>query len=393
MKRIAILFNGDICNRKGYTNAVLERAKRLREHGGYCVDVYCLGTYDYWLVRKLRHSVKTEQVESVEVDGLTIKMIWMPFSLIDYTLSVKLNTGKIIEQLFLRQVISRIKSYDLIVAHSTVPGEVAMKASQQYDVPYVITWHGSDIHTSPFINRRYMATVKKIMCGAMSNLFVSKALRETAYKFSNNIPNAEISYNGASDEFRTFTDEERREVRAKYGVKENEKIVGFVGGLVPVKNADKLPEIFRSIANGCENVKFWIIGDGKLRGVIESKLQNLPISIDCKLFGNQPTAKMPELMNCVDLLVLPSENEGLPLVTVESLRCSTNVVAANVGGISEVIGQKNVINHGEDFVDRFSRRCIEALSNGEPAPKLSKLFDWDTIVENEIDIYNKILKI
>ena len=56
---------------------MLERAKRLREHGGYCVDVYCLGTYDYWLVRKLRHSVKTEQVESVEVDGLTIKMIWM----------------------------------------------------------------------------------------------------------------------------------------------------------------------------------------------------------------------------------------------------------------------------------------------------------------------------
>ena len=98
-------------------------------------------------------------------------------------------------------------------------------------------------------------------------------------------------------------------------------------------------------------------------------------------------------MNCVDLLVLPSENEGLPLVIVEALRCSTNVVAANVGGISEVIGQENVVNHGDDFVDRFSRRCIEVLRSCEPAPGLSKLFDWDTTVENEIEIYNKILKI
>lgn len=393
MRRVAIIFNGDIHDRKGYTNAVLERAKRLSAHSEYCVDVYCLSTYDHWLVRTLRNSDKVERVDSVEVDGLTINMIWLPFSLLDYILSIKLNMGRMVEPLLIKQEISRFKNYDLISAHSTVPGELALKVNRQYGVPYTTTWHGSDIHTSPFINRCYRSLVTKIMRGAVANMFVSKSLCETAYKFNPQIPMAEISYNGASEEFRRFVAEERRAVRSRYEIREDERVVGFVGGLVPVKNADKLPEIFQYIAKSCERVKFWIIGDGKLRDAIESKLRVATPMIDCKLFGNQPTSIMPELMNCIDLLVLPSKNEGLPLVTVEALRCATNVVATNVGGISEVIGSENVVDRGDDFVDRFGYRCVAVLNNKESAPELPKQFDWDVIVKKEIDIYDKILKI
>ena len=393
MRSIAIIFNGDIHDRKGYTNAVLERAKRLSASGNYSVDIYCLGSYDHWLVRKLRHSAKSKFEDCVEVDGLTIKMIWLPFSLIDYIFSIKMNMGRLVEPLLIRMVANRFKNYDLICAHSTVPGELALRVNRMYGVPYTTTWHGSDIHTSPFINRSYRALVTKIMRRAHANLFVSKALCEMAHKLNSKIPNADISYNGASAKFCRLTAEERIAVRSRCGVKRGERVVGFVGGLVPVKNADKLPEIFQYIAKSCERVKFWIIGDGKLRDAIESKLRVETPMIDCKLFGNQPTSIMPELMNCIDLLVLPSKNEGLPLVTVEALRCATNVVATNVGGISEVIGSENVVDRGDDFVDRFGYRCVAVLNNKESAPELPKQFDWDVIVKKEIDIYNKILKI
>ena len=393
MRRVAIIFNGDLRDRKGYINAVLERAKRLSRRSEYCVDVYCLSTYDHWFVRKLRHSDKVERVGSVEVDGLTINMIWLPFSLLDYILSIKLNMGRVVEPLLIKQEISRFKNYDLISAHSTVPGEVALWVNKQYGVPYTITWHGSDIHTSPFINSNYKTLVTKIMRGAVANMFVSKALCETAYKFNPQIPMAKISYNGASEGFRRLTAEECRAIRAMYGVEEGEKVVGFVGGLVPVKNADKLPEIFHYIAQRIKNVKFWIVGDGMLRGTIESKLKNRYPKLDCRLLGNQQTDKMPALMNCIDVLVLPSENEGLPLVAVEALRCATNVVASNVGGISEVVGECNVVNHGERFIERFGERCVEILKNEEPAPELPKQFDWDVVVAAEENLYNLILKI
>ena len=60
-------------------------------------------------------------------------------------------------------------------------------------------------------------------------------------------------------------------------------------------------------------------------------------------FGNQPSSVMPDIMNCIDVLVLPSLNEGLPLVCAEALSCGAAVVGSDVGGIAEVIGSDNVV--------------------------------------------------
>ena len=70
---------------------------------------------------------------------------------------------------------------------------------------------------------------------------------------------------------------------------------------------------------------------------------------------------MPALMNCVDVLVLPSLNEGLPLVCAEALKCGANVVGSDVGGIAEVIGHQNVVPHGPDFVPQFAKKVVAML--------------------------------
>ena len=60
-------------------------------------------------------------------------------------------------------------------------------------------------------------------------------------------------------------------------------------------------------------------------------------------FGNQSSPVMPDIMNCIDVLVLPSLNECLPLVCAEALSCGAAVVGSDVGGIAEVIGSVNVV--------------------------------------------------
>ena len=392
MKSIAIIFNGNLSDRKGYVNAVLERTKRLSRHEEYRIDVYCIGEYDHWLTRQLRNSVKSDRQDIVVIDGMKIRMLWIPFSLIDYFLSVKLNIYKVIEPFFLNRYISIFKNYDLICAHSAVPGNFAMKINNRYNVSYVVTWHGSDIHTDPFINQNYQKMVIKIMRHASANLFVSKNLLETAYIFNPEIPNAKISYNGSADEFRKLPKNERHLLRQKYGIETTDKVVGFVGGLTPIKNADKLPELFYYISHCGKPIKFWVIGDGKLRNLIESKLKDEYPNLDYRLFGNQPPEKMSDLMSCLDLLVLPSKNEGLPLVIVEALSCAINVVASNVGGIREVVGEQNVINHGDGFVERFGDRCIDILVNEERTSELPKQFNWNLIVDKELMLYKSILE-
>lgn len=392
VKKIAILFSGDIRDRKGFMNAVLERTKRLCVLPQYSVDVFCLSTFDHLFARKLRHSNKIEQCNTIEVEGITINMLWIPFSILDYVLSVKLHSGKLIEPLLLRRLLPTFRNYDLISAHSVTAGMIARMVNGRYGVPYSVTWHGSDIHTEPFLNKSYRNTVCKVVKRASANLFVSKALLSTAKQLFSVLPNASVSYNGASKKFYTYTADEKASVRAKYGVNADEVVVGFVGGLVPIKNVDKLPCIFNTINSSCRKVKFWVIGDGKLRQNIEQQLHSSYADVDCVMFGNQSPKIMPELMNCIDLLVLPSQNEGLPLVIVEALSCGANVVASDVGGIKEVLGASNVVALGDNFAERFGARCSEIINGTEAIPGLATDFDWATTIERELTVYNEIMK-
>ena len=84
-------------------------------------------------------------------------------------------------------------------------------------------------------------------------------------------------------------------------------------------------------------------------------------NVQVTFLGNVEAEDMPALMNCVDVLVLPSINEGLPLVCAEAMCCGANVIGSDVGGIAEVIGQQNVVPHGPEFVPQFAQKVAAML--------------------------------
>ena len=110
----------------------------------------------------------------------------------------------------------------------------------------------------------------------------------------------------------------------------------------------------------------------------------------CHFTGKVPPEEIPDLLNCVDLLVLPSSLEGLPLVVIEALSCGAHVVATNVIGTAEAVGRENAIDLGDRFVDRFTDRAVELLS-GEIDQKLPAEVSWSATADKENRIYHKYL--
>ena len=390
MKKIAIIIEGSLTNRKGLVNAELSRIKYLKEFSDCKIDVYSLQIYEGWLVRKLRRSKKIILQNTLVVEEINIKLLWESFSLLNYITEIKLRYKRIYNRFWFRKYLPLFDSYDLVSAHSGDCGEIALEIYKKYKIPYCVTWHGSDIHTSPFNNKYVKQKTINILENAYQNFFVSDNLKEVSEILIKK-KNKELLYNGVSEIFKQYSYESREEFRKQLDVS-GKKVIAFVGGLVGIKNILLLPEIFNVIKNKCDkNIEFWIIGDGKLKEPLKKKLDEYKIT-NYKLWGNQPVEKMPEFMNVIDVLVLPSKNEGLPLVTIEALACGANVVGSNVGGISEAIGKENVFDLNENFVENISNRIIEMLE-GNITQNLDSKFSWKETAKKENEIYNQFFEL
>jgi len=69
-------------------------------------------------------------------------------------------------------------------------------------------------------------------------------------------------------------------------------------------------------------------------------------------------------MNAMDVMILPSRNEGFGAVIIEAQACGVPVVGSSNGGIPEAIGDGGiVVEEGENFEKRFAEAVINFLEN------------------------------
>lgn len=388
-KKIAIMFSGDYHEPRGVFNAVINRIKYLVALDLYDIDIYLVSSQSSWLVRKLRHTVKRNKEKTVWVDGLKINILWKSFTLVDYILQMYFNKRSFSERIFHKKIGELLKDYDLVSSHSINAGSVALNTYIKYNIPYVVTWHGSDIHTLPKNNKEIFDVAKKIIENAAMNFFVSqKLLQDSSYITRKGCK--KVLYNGVDKKcFRQFSLEERYKALKEFNISDQCKNVAFVGNFFDIKNVLCLPEIFRRIYdkyNG--SVSFYFVGSGKLESQIQKKCQENHLEVH--FIHDVTPEKMPAIYNCMDLIILPSKNEGLPLVCVEALACGTPMIGSRVGGISEVIGVENTFELNGKFVEDISIRCVQIL-NENIVVRLPEQFDWRKTAKLESEFFGDIL--
>lgn len=366
MKRLAVIFESSPFDRKGLFNAVHNRVKGLLGTGECWVDAYCIHAKDNFFTRRVRHTPYAPQVDSVEIDGITYRILWYRFSILDHLTLEKFGKRPFLFSRFISSYVKYLEGYDYVIAHSFAGALFAYEAKVRYGIPYFASWHGSDVHTHPWRVEVIREDTVKVMEATECNFFVSKALMKASDKITLNA-RKQVLYNGVGEEFVKFDEAGIAKAREQFGIAPGEKVVAFAGNLSAVKNVLALPQIFKTVSEQfSEPLHFLIAGDGKLRDQLEDdfiaiRQAVLSSAAHISFLGNVEAEDMPALMNCVDVLVLPSLNEGLPLVCAEALKCGANVVGSDVGGIAEVIGHQNVVPHGPDFVPQFAKKVVAML--------------------------------
>jgi len=187
--------------------------------------------------------------------------------------------------------------------------------------------HDNDVNLlKPKRKERYVEILEK----ASKVIFVSNALLKKAKSFGYSGKNAVVIPNGYDPA--VFKPMDKDTVRKELGIyKGNTHYISIVGNLVPIKRADKLPEIFKKIAKDLPNTRFIIVGDGVLRDRILKEMKDL----DVVFVGRVPQKEVAKYMNAMDVMILPSRNEGFGAVCIEAQACGTCVIGSSNGGIPE----------------------------------------------------------
>lgn len=380
-KRIAILFCGNIYNLRGEFTAIHNRVKEFKKNDILEVDVYVFGEYFDKFTRMIRRINQPELRHEIEIDSVKYNCLWYQRSHIDNITHKIFKSKTKVEINSVRKKSPLFKDYSLIYANSLYTAYIGLDLKHKYNIPFICMWHGSSIHTAPFGDKNVFKYTKEILENADMNLFVSDELLATAKKITNKFK-GEISYNGIDTErFCRLDDASRETLRKEKGIAKEEKCIAFVGNCLPIKNVQYLPELFTSIANAVNNARFFIFGKGAFEPFFANSKINITYANEVK------NEDMPKWYNCMDLIVMPSINEGLPMTCLEATACGTPFVGSRVGAIADVVGIDSTVELNIGFNMNFAKLCITRL-NSKTNPSLHTNYNLERIIEKEMKIIN-----
>lgn len=179
----------------------------------------------------------------------------------------------------------------------------------------------------------------------------------------------------------------REKIRNRYKLSDNECCILFVGRVEKNKGVEYLIDCIPFFKKMNFNSHIFIAGNGSDTNNIRKKIQNENIISDVTFLGRVSHRNLIEFYNMADVLALPSEMEGVPMVILESLSCGTPVVASDVGGIPEIINDTNGIVPNEISGEAFSRAIVEVYLK-----KLERLSVAKTVYELSAKNYVKKFK-
>ncbi len=104
-------------------------------------------------------------------------------------------------------------------------------------------------------------------------------------------------------------------------------VIGHVGRLVHVKNQEFLLEVFQEIYRQNPNIVLLIVGEGELERALKEKAQNLGLEKSVIFLGSR--SDVAELMQAMDVFVLPSHYEGLGIVAIEAQAAGLKTICSN----------------------------------------------------------------
>jgi len=312
----------------------------------------------------------------------------------------------------IKKIIREFKP-DIVHTHASKAGAIGRLAAIDCKVPIIIhTFHGHVFH-SYFgkLKTAFYKTIERYLAKHSTAIVaISNKQKQELSEVFNIAPKDKIHVVPLGFDLSKFTknkEQNRKEFREKYNLKEGQLAIGIIGRLAPIKNHSLFIEAISYLKqNGITNFKAFIIGDGDTRDVITESCRINQIS-----WSNNPTDEVDVIftswiinvewaLHGLDIVTLTSLNEGTPVSIIEAQAAGKFVVSTNVGGIEDVLhpecGFLSEISDKNGFFSNLLKACTNAsvLSNSSEKGEKWALekYSYTRLVSDMRQLYAQLLK-
>jgi len=252
-------------------------------------------------------------------------------------------------------------------------------------------WTGENLKVKIYdvLDRRTIQKMDFAIC-------VSPKIREEA--LNNKMPEEKVAFIPNGVDIEKFDEKHAKgSLRGELGL-QGPVVIGCVGRLSVEKGHKFLLEAFKDIHQAYHDTKLLIVGEGDLKKELEEEAEKMGIKEAVIFTGERED--MPEVYNCMDIFVLPSLTEGIPVALLEAMSMKLPVVATSVGGVpfvlegdvGKMVGKENPRELAE-AISYFIEKKELCQQYGERARKrVEERFSVGEMVQRYSEVYEKILR-
>ena len=183
----------------------------------------------------------------------------------------------------------------------------------------------------------------------------------------------------------------RDQARRRFGLSDEEFTIGWVGRMSSEKGLDTLVQALRLVT---KPVKAVFVGDGPRRGSLQNLAASLGVGSLIEWQGLVRDAAA--LFRAFDVFVLSSRTEGIPIVLLEAMHAGVPIVATRVGGVPEMLGEKEALLVASDRPAALAAAIDAVRADGDAAKGRARAarerLERDFAVESWVESYDAVYR-
>lgn len=299
-------------------------------------------------------------------------------------------------------LIYRSNGFKIIHTHSSKAGIIGRWAALLARTPVILhTAHGWSFNEyQPVLIKRLYIFLERITAAFTTKIIcVSKKDIQTGlkYKIAPEEKFELIKYGIPLNLFKnSVCDKEKK--KKELGIDNDYPVVGMISCLKPQKSPVDYVRACIEVYNKMPDINFLLIGDGALKHRCKSELRKS--SLNGRFIFTGWRRDISDILDIIDVVVLTSKWEGLPIAIIEALSKGKPVVATDTGGVKELVkeGITGYITRLGDH-KHTADRILSILKNkdfflkmcGEAGKSIDGSFDVKAMAVNMDNLYRRLV--